>query len=100
MKWTYDTSTINEWNPYHEVVFFKIKSENIKEQIRIRRSNIYTELCVIYYTKIQKSNKIGFNGEYKWNIIDEYDKAMTYDDAKKIIYGDRLKKLNRILNDI
>jgi len=98
MKWTYDTSTISEWNPYHEVVFFKIKSEQIKEQIRIRRANKDSDLCVIYYTKIKKSNKIGFNGEYKWYIIDEYDKSMTYDDAKKIIYGDRLKKLNRILN--
>jgi len=101
MKWTYDVSERgkNHTNVIDEI-YYKNNSDKTKERLRIVKRTKNDKLCYVFYTKMQISNRLNIYGEYEWEIINNEERYMTYDESRKIIYEDRLKKLNRLLNEM
>lgn len=99
MKWIYDNLTEDKNDTFYvDNFYYKNESENIKERLRICKKDKNDYWCRVYYCKISKSDRLGFDGKYEYDIIKSYHKYMALSEAMIIVSGNRLEKLKRIID--
>jgi hypothetical protein len=76
------------------------KDSDTKERLRIVKYQYMKDYVTVYYYKFENTHNIApwSPNDVEWEVIDQYEKTMTYEDAKSLVIKNRDKKLERILN--
>jgi len=80
--------------------YINIINSDTKERLRIvnYKHMIDGYVSVYYYKFINTHKPIPWHtSEIEWKIIDQYEKTMTYEQAKSLVIKNRDKKLERLL---
>ena len=80
--------------------YINIIDSDTKERLRIVKYQYMKDYVTVYYYKFENTHNIvtWSPNDVEWKVIDQYEKTMTYEQAKSLVIKNRDKKLERILN--